>query len=170
MNGNELKNIDANKATMRESIIDFESLIRTQPGATTGDSESCPLEHSFTDGIYVRQISIPKGMYIVGKIHKHSHPNFLLKGTVEVVTEEGHLFLEGPCSMISPAGTKRALYTHTDVVWTTIHHNPTNTQDLSKLEEIVIADSYEKYESFKKLGSNKAISVWNKILKKLIIS
>lgn len=154
----------------RDAILGFESVLAKQEGATFGDTVECPLKHSFTDGIYVREISIPKGMYIVGKIHKHAHPNFLLKGIVDVVTESGGLErLEGPCAMISPEGTKRALRTITDVVWITVHHNPTNTQDLDKLEEIVIADSYESYGQFKKLNQSPVIKIWNKLLNKLLI-
>ncbi len=142
---------------MRDMIMDFEDVLKGVDGAVIGDSAVCPLEHSFSDGIYVRQITIPKGMLIVGKIHKHEHPNFLLKGEVVVVTEEGgEENLSAPCSMISKAGTKRALYAKTELVWTTIHHNPTNTQDLEELEKIVIADSFEDYEKF--LESKKGVT------------
>ena len=50
--------------------------------------------------------------------------------------------------MISSAGTKRALFSVTELVWTTVHHNPTNTTDLDELERIVIAESFEKYDSY----------------------
>lgn len=149
------------KQNVREQLQDFETEIKKKDGAFVGDSEICPLKHSFTDGIYVREIFIPAGTYIVGKIHKHEHPNFLLSGEVDVVTEEGSVRLKGPMSMISPAGTKRALHAITDLVWTTIHHNPTNTQDMEKLEKIVIADSYEEYERFK----NKKLPFYKKLLK-----
>jgi len=33
-------------------------------------------------------------------------------------------------------------------VWTTVHLNPTNTQDLEELEEEIIAPTYEAYEKF----------------------
>jgi len=114
-------------------------------------TQACPLKHSFSSGIYVREIFIPAGMLVVGKIHKHDHPNFLLKGEVLVVTEEGTEELVAPMSMISKAGTKRALYAKTDLLWITIHLNPTNTQDLDELEEEIIAQSYEEYEAFKLL-------------------
>lgn len=132
----------------RELIMDLESMIKKSDDVILGDSELCPLKHSFSDGIYVREITIPQGTLLTGKIHKHEHPNFLLKGEVIVVTEEGREILKAPCSMMSKAGTKRALYAVTELVWTTIHHNPTNTQDLKELEKIVIADSYYDYEKF----------------------
>ena len=72
-----------------------------------------------------------------------------MSGKVEVITEGGgYETLEGPVAMISKAGTKRAVNVLEDSVWITVHHNPTNTQDLKELEKIVIADSYEEYEKF----------------------
>jgi hypothetical protein len=153
---------------IRKQIIDFESELKEHEGAFVGDSEHCPLKHSFGEGIYVREIFIPKGTYIVGKLHKHEHPNFLMSGDVDVVTESGKIRLKAPCSMISSAGTKRALYAITDLIWITVHLNPTNTQDLEELEKEIIADSYEEYERFKKLESNKFIMLYKKIIKKLI--
>lgn len=152
------------KKDIRENIMAFEDHIKTQENAFIGDSEICPLKHSFSPGIYVREILIPEGTYIVGKIHKHSHPNFLLSGVVEVVTEgSGKETLCGPLSMISPAGTKRALRAITDLKWVTVHSNPTNTQDLKELEAIVIADSYEEYEKFISYqNSNKLVRFINK--------
>ena len=149
---------------MRRKILDFQEILAKHPDAVLGDADICPLTHKFTDGIYVREIFIPKGTYIVGKIHKHEHPNFLMRGTVEVVTEGGGLeTLTGPMSIISPAGTKRALKALTDLVWITVHHNPTNTQNLEELEQIVIAPSYEAYDKF----ISKQRSFLNRILSKV---
>lgn len=146
----------------RKDIVDFEAKIGDLEGSFKGDSILCPLKHSFSDGVYVREIFIPAGTYLVGKIHKHEHPNFLLSGTVEVVTEAGRESLVGPLSIMSPAGTKRALYAVTDLVWITVHHNPTNTQDLAILEKDIIADSYEDYKTFV-LGKGK-IGIIDKFL------
>jgi len=142
---------------MRSKIVNFENNLKelgNQGFEYYNDVDSvkiCPLKHSFSDGIYVREISIPAGSLVVGKIHKHDHPNFLLKGEVMVVTEDGMEKLKAPLSMISKPGTKRALYAITDLTWTTIHANPTNTEDLEELEENIIAPTYLEYEKFKQL-------------------
>lgn len=148
----------------REAIMNFEATLEEMDGHYKGDTIHCPLEHSFSDGIYVRQISIPAGTLLTGKIHKHDHPNFLLKGEVIVVTEDGEETLIAPRAMMSKAGTKRALYAVTDLVWTTIHHNPTNTQDLDELEKIVIAPSYKDFDRFLKLEQG----LFKKLKKNLI--
>jgi len=152
---------------LREAIIGLENSMKLENNAFVGDYEKCPLVHSFSDGIYVRQITIPQGMLIVGKLHKHEHPNFLLKGEVLVVTDQGEEHLIAPVSMISKPGTKRALYAITELVWTTIHHNPTNTQNLEELEKIVIADSYEDFLAFQ-VSETKLISKTKKSLIKIL--
>lgn len=143
------KDIEINKTPItRKQILDIEEAISFMDGVVVGDSDLCPLKHYFSDGIYTREITIPKDTLLTGKIHKHEHPNFLLKGTVIVVTEEGEERIEAPKFMMSKPGTKRALYAETELVWTTIHHNPTNTRDLEELEKIVIASSYKEYDKF----------------------
>lgn len=130
------------KADIRKDILALEDKMRTIPGAFVGDTDNCPLKHSFADGVYVREIFIPKGTLIVGKLHKHAHPNFLMKGEVSVLTEEGPRRLKAPLSMISPSGTKRVVYAHEDTIWITIH--VTKKKNLQKIEQEVIAKSYSE--------------------------
>jgi hypothetical protein len=152
------------KQSIRNTIMGIEDAISQQEGAFFGDTDRCPLKHSFADGIYVREIFIPKGMLITGKIHKHAHPNFLMSGTVDVITEGGGMErLVGPLSIISPAGTKRALVTITDVVWITVHTNPTNTEDTDVIERHVIAKDYAGYEKFRRFKENKIVRFITKL-------
>jgi hypothetical protein len=141
----ELELIDK-KVDARIKIFMFQEILSRVPGAWKGDNDYCPLKHTFADGIYVREIFIPKDTVLVGKIHKHSHPNFLMKGKVSVFTETGGIeHLEGPLSIISPAGTKRVVYAHEDTIWITVHLNEKNTTNLDELEEEIIAKSYEEF-------------------------
>lgn len=106
-----------------------------------------PLQHVFAPGIYLRTIFIPKGGVVVGKIHRHRHGNVLSQGRVVMFTESGGVErMEGPLTMVSDPGTKRAVYAETDTYWTTVHLNPTETRDLAQLEREIIAESYEEYE------------------------
>lgn len=126
----------------RDSITMLEEVIKKHPEAILGDSEQMPLKHSFAEGVYVREIFIPKGYVLTGKLHRHSHPNFLMSGEVIVVTEfGGREHLKGPLSMISKAGTKRAILALEDTVWITVH--VTDETDLEKIEDVVISKSYD---------------------------
>lgn len=134
----------------REELMDFEAYLRTLPGAVIGDNIYCPLKHSFGEGIYMREIFIPAGMVLTGKIHKYDHPYVILEGELIVATEDGVVHIEAPYSGISPAGVKRAAHVIQDTRWITFHKNESNTQDLDELEKAIIASSYEAYEEFRK--------------------
>lgn len=126
----------------RAKIFEFEELLKQQPGALVGDNPLMPLTHHFADGIYCREIFIPAGVICTGKIHRHCHPNVLLKGRVIVYTEHGGAeSIEGPKFMISEAGTKRAVYALTDTIWITFHR--TDLLDLDEIEKEVIAPDYQ---------------------------
>ena len=128
--------------TTRLGIQSLQQLLEQQEGSFGSDNDVCPLKHSFADGCYVREIFIPKGTVVVGKIHKHSHPNFLMKGKVIVITESGRKEICAPCSMISDAGTKRAVLAVEDTVWITVH--VTKETELEKIEEEIIAKDYRE--------------------------
>lgn len=105
----------------------------------------CPVTHHFAPGLYAREILIPAGTVVVGKIHKHAHVNTISQGTARVSTEFGDCVYTAPVTFVSKPGTKRAVYAETDVIWTTYH--PTNETDLAVIERDVIAESYEELES-----------------------
>jgi hypothetical protein len=134
----------ATKSLRREWIIGLEESLTEVSEFPQGDRPDCPLVHSFCDGFYVREIFIPAGMMLTGKIHKHEHPNFLMQGKVSMITEDGGaLLMEGPQSLISPSGCKRALYTHTPTWWITVHLNPNgHTEFNDEFEDEIIANDF----------------------------
>jgi len=97
----------------------------------------CPLVHRFTPGLYVREIFMPRGTFIVSKVHKTEHPYTISKGRVAVWTEaDGVLQLTAPFTGVTKPGTRRLLFIHEDCVWTTYH--PTKETDLAKIEDAII--------------------------------
>jgi len=148
-------------AQVRSRLMNLEATLRQEIDAgTMVEFDGGVLDHQFAPGVYMRTLSFKAGSLLVGKIHKHAHPNILSKGEVLVLTEGGGLeHLVGPVQMISPAGTKRAVYAIQDTVWTTIHI--TDETDLEKIEDYVIAPTYEAYETFSLEGEtmNKQIEV-----------
>lgn len=130
---------------IRQRLLQFEDVLAMFPNARFGDNDDCPLKHSFAPGIYVREITIPRGMLLTGKIHRHCHPNFLMKGEVSVFTEStGWERIKAPHAMISAAGTKRVVFTHEETVWITVH--ATDKTDLKEIEKELIAPTFEEYE------------------------
>ena len=107
-----------------------------------------PLEHTFADGVYVRQMYMPKDTAVVGKIHKREHVWFLLQGCISVATENKIEEYEAPCYVVSPGGSKRVILALEDSIFVNIHPNPSNTQDLIELEKYNVAKDYEEYEQY----------------------
>lgn len=104
--------------------------------------QDCTLRHIFAPGLYAREMTIPEGTVIVGKIHKHAHVNTISKGRCSVMTEFGPMEIQAPHTFVSEPGTKRVVVALEEVIWTTYH--PSNETDLDKLEEGIIAKSYEE--------------------------
>lgn len=128
---------------LQESMLSMlkESGVAHTPGCT---DDVCPIKHHFAPGLYAREILIPAGTVIIGKIHRHAHVNTISAGRVLVATEFGTEEFKAPYTFVSKPGTKRAVVALEDVIWTTYH--PTEETDLAKIEEHVIAPTYEALE------------------------
>ncbi len=163
-----LKDLSVNTQDIsdREKILMFQSALQDIEEEHHID---CPLKHYFAPGLYAREILLPKGSVVVGKIHKHAHVNNISQGSVIVYTEFGLEEYNAPCQFISKPGTKRVVYALEDTIWTTYH--PTEYADginsddaeqvaaaLCKIEDVVIAPSFDEYEVFK-LEQTKGIEV-----------
>lgn len=108
----------------------------------------CPVRHFFAPGMYTRECTIPAGSVVVGKMHRHVHPVFLLSGTVRINTDRGMETITGPRIWISQENAKRALYTLTDCVFATCHLNPYDTTDLEAIEaDVIVPDGLISYDA-----------------------
>lgn len=125
----------------RRLVVALQKKIESLPGAMIGDC--FPLKHSFAEGVYIREIVIPKGMFCIGKLHKESYINCIMMGDMTVFTEQGVKRIKGPCSVVAPAGTKRFGYSHEETVWITVHPNPTNSDNIEMLEKEIHAEDYD---------------------------
>lgn len=92
-----------------------------------------PVTHHFADGIYGREMLIPAGTILTGKIHRFSTLNLLLKGDITVTTPEGVRRIQAPAIFVSPPGCKKVGYAHTDVIWVNVH--PTKLTDVAAIEQ-----------------------------------
>lgn len=120
---------------MREKIDRLEAYMRDMP------QREIETVHRFGGGIYAREITIPAGTLLTGKIHKTEHMNIVSKGRIVVWTEDGMKEVAAPFTMVSSPGSKRVGYALEDTVWTTLH--ATHERDLAKLEADLIAASHD---------------------------
>lgn len=118
-------------------------------GGTTDTGSICPVKHRFAPGLYCREIFIPKGALIVGKIHATSHFNTILQGECKVITTTEKKHIKAPDTWITEAGEQKAVYALEDVIWQTYH--VTDSTDLKEIEAQVIVDSFDELEQDKLL-------------------
>jgi hypothetical protein len=121
--------------SMRENVLRLEEALKHLPQIPED------VHHHFAPGVYMRELRIPAGAVLTGKIHRTEHLNILAAGEISVLTEHGVQRLAAPCVIKSSPGIKRAGVAHSDCVWICVH--PTTETDLAKLEEQLIAPSYE---------------------------
>lgn len=100
-----------------------------------------PLVHTFTPGLYLRQILMRKGSVLTSRIHKTTHPFIILTGEISVISEHERVTYRAPYIGITQPGTRRVLYAHEDTVWATIHANPTDIEDPDELVEMITDDA-----------------------------
>ena len=123
---------------LREKILVLQDEMLKLPQAEV------PVKHYYANGFYAREMTMQKGCALVGKIHKSEHLCIISKGDVDVVSEEKTERLKAPYTFVSKVGAKRAIYAHEETVWTTVHL--TGETDLDKLEDELIAESFEQIE------------------------
>jgi len=136
------------KAT-RDRIQELAWSLTGQLKAGSLEEDHSQVTHHFSKGVYCREIFMPKGSLIVGKIHKTAHMNIISQGDISVRTQFGSDRFKAPHAFKSEIGTQRAVYAHEDTIWTTIH--PTELTDVDEIESEIIAKSYKEIEDMKKL-------------------
>ena len=104
------------------------------------------LTHRFCNGVYLRQMKIPKDTAVIGKINKTAHSVILSKGVLSIKTQNSEELIVAPHTFISKVGDQRAVVAITDVVITTIH--PTTETDIDVLEQLLVCDTEEDYTNY----------------------
>lgn len=125
----------------RDNIMRLESALLELGGATNFDNL---LKHHFAPGVYARELFIPKGHILTGKIHKTTHLNIVAQGKIAVVGSDSRKIISAPAVFVSGPGTKRAGYALQDTTWITIH--VTDETDLERIEDQVIARDFDEIE------------------------
>jgi hypothetical protein len=132
---------DIAQPSILRRVLALQNVLLEQ-GAVFGDTDAvCPVKHHFSPGLYAREMFIPAGTVIVGKMHRHQHLAAVLRGRISIAGEDGASEVCGPALFVSQAMTKRAGYALEDTVWVTFH--PTEKTDLADIEADVIVPESE---------------------------
>ena len=128
----------------REDILNLESAMKQIDGYDA-DGNHCRITHYFAPGVYAREMWVPAGCLLTGKIHKTEHLNILSQGHVSVSNKGESITMKAPYTFVSPVGTKRAIYAHEDSTWTTIH--ATELTDPEEIEDEIIAKDFKELDA-----------------------
>ncbi len=123
--------------TVREKVNILENEMRKHPQV------DLKIKHHFSYGIYGREMFVPKGIMLTGKIHKTEQMNIILAGDLSVLIDDKIVRVIAPYTWVAPAGTKRIMYANEDTRYIVIHG--THERDLEKIEEQFIAQSEKEY-------------------------
>lgn len=138
-----------NEVALNNEIDTNEQIDRLEVQMSQLEAVDCPVTHHFIPGFYCRQILMYAGTLITSLIHNTTHPYVVTKGVVSVFTDEEQEVLIDATKThhtgITRPGTRRVLFCHTDVIWTTFH--PTDIVPVDNSEEAV----EEAVERVKKL-------------------
>lgn len=111
----------------------------------------CPLHHNFAPHIYLREITMPEGAFVIGREHKTEHFNIILTGRASVLMDGVIHEIQAPCIIKSNAGVRKILYIHETMRWATVH--PTDETNIEILEETltVKTPAFREHEMQKQL-------------------
>ena len=112
--GQELTTQQEQQDALRSKVLDLEGRMLQLPQL------DLKVVHHFSNGVYARELHIPAGTILTGAIHKFENLNIMSKGDMTIVTETGPMRVQAPFTVVSPPGTKRVAYAHTDTIWTTV--------------------------------------------------
>jgi quercetin dioxygenase-like cupin family protein len=134
--------IDLDKAAvmtrdeLREMIARLEDKLKDAP------QMEMPVRHHFSHGVYAREMEMTADSLVIGKIHRHRTMNFITKGSMTVISQDGIKHLKVGDFFVSTPGAKRVIVAHEDSAWTCVHG--THETDIEKIEEEFIAKDYSE--------------------------
>jgi len=136
-NLNPIIKLNMSALSTSDKVFTLETWMKEQPQL------NLKVVNYFSYGVYARELHIPAGTLLTGEIHKFENFNILSQGEISVLTEDGMKRVNAPFSVVSPPGTKRIAFAHTDCIWTTIHG--TFEKDVDKIKEMFIAFDENEY-------------------------
>ena len=137
-----MKELQINEGNIvtRQQVIEFEKIMQR------GEKIELQTKHYFSDGLYAREIFIPKGVILTGMIHKYEQLNIMSLGEMDVLVNGFMKRVKAPFTTVSPPGIKRIARAIEDTIWTTILR--TELKDTNEIWNNFVTNSEEEYLNF----------------------
>ncbi|MDH5182278.1 MAG: hypothetical protein OEX12_00175 [Gammaproteobacteria bacterium] len=128
---------------VKERIESLERYLCTLP------QQEAPVEELWGKDVYVRELIIPAGSFVIGRIHKYDHVSIMIEGELLMWTEfDETIHLSGYNKVIAKAGIKRVGYVLQETKWITAH-GVTETDNFKNPVEALTVATYGEYSTFK---------------------
>lgn len=124
----------------RETLMTMHNIVDGWPDKF----DELPLFETLEDGLYTRELHMPKATIIVGKIHKYPYYASVLKGKCLILSEFYNKTIEAPHSFTLPAGVKHIVFNLEDTVWSDVHTGTWGS--IEEASEEIFASSYEELD------------------------
>lgn len=111
------------------------------------EQAECSVKHHVGAGIYIRELIVPAGTFIIGHHHKSAHMNVMLKGRVINLNEDGTTSEMQAGAVYKCEGGRKVGLVLEDMVWQNIYPNPDNETDFDVLENRFVskAESWDDH-------------------------
>lgn len=141
-----LNYVHMNRGLLWENIETFRNQLSQVDGAvehsTDAMDEVFPVKHDLKDGLYTREIFMPKGSLVVSFIHKQNHPSFFLEGEMSILTDAGEVKkIKAPMKVMTEIGTQRVAYMHEDCKWVCVYR--TDKTEIKEAQKDVYTLNYK---------------------------
>ena len=103
-------------------------------------------KHYYGEGVYARSLLIPAGTCVIGHIHKQNRICIIAQGECTFVDEWQKQTVKAPFVAEFKAGSKTAVYAHTDTLW--VACVGTNSKDAEVIIDDLVETSHENYQLY----------------------
>ena len=134
-----LSHVHKDRGVIWKEIEIFSKQLSSIEGAaihhTQEMEESFPLTHHLDNGLYTREVFMPKGSLVVSFIHKQNHPSFFMSGEMSILLDTGEVKrIKAPMKFMTEIGTQRVAYMHEDCTWTCVYRTDATTIEEAEQE------------------------------------
>jgi hypothetical protein len=148
---NILHDVNQYRGVLWEKIEKFNELLKLQQGVvlhhTKEMEDMFPLKHNIENGMYTREIFMPKGSLVSSFIHKQNHPSFFMSGDMSLLMDTGEVKrVKAPEVIMTETGTQRIAYMHEDCTWVCVYR--TNAKTIEEAEKEVYTEDYRDLPRF----------------------
>lgn len=120
-------------------VADLEKEMLEMPQA------DCPVAHHFGPGIYIREVTLPAGIFAVGHTQRYEHLNIMLTGKVAIVDGDQVRVLEAPLIFTGKPGRKVGYVIET-CVWQNVYATEETNIDALEAHYLDKSENWKAYD------------------------